>query len=145
MGEVEGKVEEGVGGAGEAFAGDFLAGVSGGGEEDDFIGVFRVELGEEGFDGEDFADGDGVDPDYAGILAGEGPRDFGRESAGAFAKAVEVFILAPAAEGVVGAEEEHADGEENVVEEVHDFCVRWGRLREARIVSRGVREAKRLL
>ncbi len=62
-----------------------------------------------------------MDPDYAGILAGEGSRDFGREFTGAFAEAVPVFALAPAANGVVGAEEEHADGEENVVEEVHEF------------------------
>ncbi len=44
VGKVEGKVEEGVGGAAEAFFGDFLAGVGGGGEEDDFVRMFGAEL-----------------------------------------------------------------------------------------------------
>jgi len=74
VGEVEGKVEEGVGAVAgaepKAFFGDFLAGVRGGGDEDEFFGVFGTEFGDEGFDGEDFADGDGVDPDEALAVIG---------------------------------------------------------------------------
>ena len=122
MREVEWEVEEGVGHAGEAFAGDFLAGVGGGGEDDNFVGVFGAELSEERFDGEDFADRNGVNPDYAGVRASERGGQFGGKFAGAFAKAVPILVLTPAANGVVRAQDDHADGEENVVEEVHELC-----------------------
>jgi hypothetical protein len=68
--EVEGEVEDGF--LAEAGAGELLAGASGGGDDDFYFraGESGTELEDEGGDGENFSDRDGVDPN-GGVAGAE--------------------------------------------------------------------------
>ena len=77
--EVEGEVEDGF--LAEAGAGELLAGAGGGGDDDFYVraGESGTELEDEGGDGEDFSDGDGMDPD-GGVAGAEFAECCGREA-----------------------------------------------------------------
>ena len=60
-GQVERAVENT--GCAEALAGQSLASAGGGGDGDEMIGERGIEFADQAADSQDFADGDGVDPD----------------------------------------------------------------------------------
>lgn len=115
-GPVKRKVKNAVGGS-DAFASDAMAGGGGGREENVTIGETLFEAVDEGLGGENFADGDGVNPDggRGEIVA----RKRLRQISHALGKAGEILAATESLQGEIRREQHHANRHQHAVKKIH--------------------------
>lgn len=94
-----------------------LASGRGGRKENVTIGKTLFEAVNKGLGGENFADGDGVNPDRgrSGIIVGQRLRKMSH----ALAEADEIFAAAESLQGEIRREEHHDDGHQHTVKKIH--------------------------
>src|SRR5208282_2994385 len=78
-----------------------------------------AEAADERDGGQNFSDGDGVNPNGA-IRPGCGGFDRRREGSQALAETVKMLAAAPAEEGEIGEQQEYAQRRQNCVEKIHE-------------------------
>ena len=114
---VERKIENAVG-ATQALASQALARFGSGGNKHGAARKLRFQALDKGLGGEHFADRNGVNPDGPGEAAAR-PTTSAGEEAEALAESARRLAAAPAAPGIVGRDNEHAQGGEDAIEEIH--------------------------
>ncbi len=107
-------------GKGHAFFGEGVPGEGGGGDDEGALGVGVFEAAGEGDAGEGFANGDGVDPDRAGMLGG---KFFESQNgkAEALAEIGEIFAVAQALDEPIGRRQQGGEAHQKTVEEIHSM------------------------
>jgi len=113
---VKRKIKNAIGGS-DAFVRDALARGGGGREEKLTSGETLLEAVDEGLGGENFADGDGVDPDggRSRICA----RKRWRQMCHALAEAGEIFAAAESLQGKIRRKQHHANRRQHAVKKIH--------------------------
>jgi len=118
-GPVEGEIDYGVG-EGHAFFGESVTGKGGGGDYEWALGIGVLQAAGEGYAGEGFADGDGVNPDGAGVLSGEF-FESRNGKAEALAEIGKIFAVAQALDEPIGRGQQGGQAHQYAIEEIHSM------------------------
>ena len=118
-GPVEGEIDYGVG-EGHALFGEGVTGEGGGGDDERALGVGVLQAASERYAGEGFADGDGVNPDGAGVLSGEF-FEFRNGKAEALAEIGKIFAVAQALDEPIGRRQQGGQTHQYAIEEIHSM------------------------
>jgi len=116
---VEGEKDHGVG-EGHALFGESVAGKGGGGDDKGTLGVGIFQAARQGYAGEGFADGDGVNPDGAGMLGGK-LFESRNGKAEALAEIGEIFAVAQALDEPIGRRQQGGEAHQYAIEEIHSM------------------------
>ena len=118
-GPVEGEIDYCVG-EGHALLGESVTGERGGGDDEGTLGIGVFQTAGEGYAGEGFTDGDGVNPDGAGMLGGE-LFESRNGKAETLAEIGEIFAVAEALDEPIGRRQQGGEAHQYAIEEIHSM------------------------